>query len=400
MSSPVSDHDRLTMMQICLEQGLTQPAVFELVVHALPPESNFLVAAGLEQALDFLKNLSFSETECTWLRDRGGFSPQMLDHARTLRFDGDIDAIPEGTIFFAEEPILRLTAPWPMAQLVECRLLNLIHFETVVASRAARLVMAARGRTLLDFGLRSAHGSEAEMLAARAAYLAGFEGTATVDAARRFGIPVFSTLSLGSGAIDPASLVSLASALPERSALLADTGNVATQPRNLVEGAQALNRAGLKLAGVQIEGLDLANRARAVRTLLDAAGFAQMPICASVDLDETSVEALTSDAAPIDEFGLREWLTNEDDAMRIDACYVMRQVASPDASHPVIDAARTGFEWMGPQEGPVEHAALLRPFMRNGQRVGRPQTLLGSREYHARQIARYLNPFAPFNSQR
>jgi nicotinate phosphoribosyltransferase len=308
----------------------------------------------------------------------------MLDYARTLRFDGDVDALPEGSIVFVEEPILRVTAPWPMARLVECRLLSLIHFETVVASRAARLVRAAQGRPLLDFDLRSAHGSEAGMLAARAAYLAGFDGTATVDAARRFGIPAFSTLSLESGATDLASLVSLVSALPERSALLADAGDAAHEARTLVDSAQALTRAGFALAGVQIDGLDLANRARAVRALLDEAGLARMSICAGVDLEDTAIEALAADAAPIDEFGLRGWLSNEGDATRIDACYVERPFPSSDSARPdIVDRARHVLRGLGAEE----HDPLLRPCMRNGQRVGVPQTLHAAREYHARQIA-------------
>jgi nicotinate phosphoribosyltransferase len=399
MSALVTDHDRLTMMQICLEQGLTQPAVFELVVRTLPPRRNFLVAAGLEQALQFLKSLSFSEAEFTWLRDQGGFSAQMLDYARTMRFEGDVDAMPEGTVFFADEPILRVTAPLPMAQLVESRLLNLVHFETVIASSAARLVLAARGRPLLDLGLRRSHGGEAALLAARAAYLAGFEGTATADAARRFGIPVFSTLSVGSGDFNPGTLISLARARADRSTLLADHGDASTRLVELVESAVAMHRAGFKLAGVQIEGCDLPARAAALRALLDAAGLSDLSICASGDLDEADVEALISDKAPIDQLGLRGWLPNEGSATRVDALYAMRHYPMSDAPEAAAWSGarnvlrrlgadgRIEADLIGPETESGEREGLLQPCMRAGKRVGRPLTLDQSRAYHATQIA-------------
>ena len=387
------------MMQICLEQGLTQPAVFELVVRTLPPQRNFLVAAGLEQALQFLKSLSFSEAEFRWLRDQGDFSSQMLDYARTLRFEGDVDAMPEGTVFFADEPILRVTAPLPMAQLVESRLLNLVHFETVIASSAARWVIAARGRPLLDFGVQRAHGGEAALLAARAAYLAGFSGTSTADAARRFGIPVFSTLSLGFGDLDLATLVTLARARPEHTTLLVDPGSASMRLEELVESAAALQRAGIELAGVQIEGVDLSMRARALRDLLDAAGLTHLSICASGDVDEIAVEALVAEAAPIDSFGLCAWLPNEGGATRVDAFYVMRHGPSIESPGPLAWGGarnvlrqfgadgRIEFDVIGPQSEPCERDALLQPCMRSGRRVGRPLTLQESRAYHASQMA-------------
>ena len=195
MSALLTDLYQLTMLQAYLDEGMAEPAVFELFVRKLPPERNFLVAAGLEQVLQFLETLSFSHGEIEWLRRQGGFSQRLLDHLKTLRFEGDVDAMPEGTVFFAEEPIIRITAPLPQAQLVESRVLNLAHFETLIASKAARVVMAAQGRKLVDFGMRRAHGAEAAMLAARAAYLAGFDGTATAAAGRAYGIPVFGTMA-------------------------------------------------------------------------------------------------------------------------------------------------------------------------------------------------------------
>src|SRR3954462_341309 len=195
-TSPLlTDLYQLNMMQGYLDHGDTKTAVFEFFMRKLPARRGFLMAAGLEQALDFLENLRFSPTDIDWLAQTGRFGKALLDKLAGLRFPGDVDAMPEGTMFFPDEPILRVTAPLPQAQLAETRLINLLHFQTVIASKAARMVLAAPGRQLVDFGLRRAHSAEAGLLAARASYLAGFAGTATVLANRAFGIPVFGTMA-------------------------------------------------------------------------------------------------------------------------------------------------------------------------------------------------------------
>ena len=176
----LTDLYQLNMIQAYLDDGVTQTAVFEFFVRTLPRRRGFLLAAGLEQALDYLENLRFSAEDIAWLKSTGRFKPNMLDYLATFRFSGDVHAMPEGTAFFANEPILRVTAPLPEAQFVETRLINILHFQTLVAAKAARCVLAAPGKLLVDFGLRRAHGAEAGLMAARASYLAGFAGTATV----------------------------------------------------------------------------------------------------------------------------------------------------------------------------------------------------------------------------
>jgi nicotinate phosphoribosyltransferase len=183
-----TDLYELAMMQAYLEAGNTKTAVLEFFVRKLPVGRNFLMAAGLAQALDYLENLSAPPEPLDWLRRSGRFGADFIDHLATLRFAGDVHAMPEGTVFFPEEPILRVTAPPPEAQFIETRLTNLLHLETVIASKAARMVLAAERRQLVDFGLRRAHGSEAGLLAARASYIAGFSGSATVLAGQRFGL--------------------------------------------------------------------------------------------------------------------------------------------------------------------------------------------------------------------
>jgi nicotinate phosphoribosyltransferase len=196
MTTPLlTDLYQLNMIQAYVEGGVTGTAVFEFFARKLPPRRGFLVAAGLEQALEFLEGLRFAPEEIDWLARSGRFGQGLLDHLGGLRFTGDVHAMPEGTVFFADEPILRVTAPLPEAQLVETRLINLLHFQSLIAAKAARLVLAAPGKRLVDFGLRRAHGAEAGLLAARASYLAGFAGSATLLAEKDFGIPAVGTMA-------------------------------------------------------------------------------------------------------------------------------------------------------------------------------------------------------------
>ena len=194
-SALLTDMYQLTMLQGYYEQGMEEVAVFEFFVRKLPKNRGYLVAAGLEQVLTYLEQLRFTPDEIEWLAGTGHFKPAVLDRLATLRFTGDVHAMPEGTVFFPNEPILRITAPLPEAQLIESRLINLLHFQTLIASKAARSVLIAEDKLLVDFGMRRAHGSEAALLAARASYLAGFDGTATVAAGRSFGVPVYGTMA-------------------------------------------------------------------------------------------------------------------------------------------------------------------------------------------------------------
>ena len=191
----VTDFYELTMLQAYLEQGMRGTAVFEFFVRELPAHRNFLMAAGLEQVVEYLKSVGFTDEERAWLASTGRFTPGFVEALADLRFTGDVDAMPEGTIFFPDEPILRIVGPMPEAQFVESRVMNLLHYQTMVASKAARCVIAARGRGLVDFGFRRAHGADAGLLSARASWLAGFSGTATTEAGRAFDIPVHGTMA-------------------------------------------------------------------------------------------------------------------------------------------------------------------------------------------------------------
>src|ERR1700692_1093575 len=177
-SALLTDLYQINMMQAYLDHGTTETAVFELFGRNLPARRGFLVAAGLEQALRYLETLQFSGAEIEWLKSTGRFGANLLDYLAAVRFTGDVHAMPEGTVFFDNEPILRVTAPLPQAQLVESRLINILHYQTLVAAKAARMRLAAPDKVLVDFGLRRAHGAEAGLMAARARYITGFSRTA------------------------------------------------------------------------------------------------------------------------------------------------------------------------------------------------------------------------------
>jgi nicotinate phosphoribosyltransferase len=331
LSSPlVTDLYQLTMLQAYYEAGMTETAVFELFVRKLPPGRNFLVAAGLEQAVEFLEGLRFEDEALDWIRSCGIFKPAFAERLAGLRFTGDVHAMPEGTVFFPNEPCLRVTAPMPEAQLVESRLLNLVHFETMVASKAARSVLVAPGKLLVDFGLRRAHGAEAGLLAARAAYLAGFNGSSVAMAGPRFGIPVFGTMAhsfVQSHESETAAFLHFARAFPGSALLLVDTYDTVAAARKIVALAPELAREGITVRGVRLDSGDLGQLARDVRQVLDAAGLRSTTIFASGNLDEVQVRDLVAAGAPIDGFGIGTSLVTSSDAPSLDAVYKLQEYA-------------------------------------------------------------------------
>lgn len=326
----LTDLYELAMMQAYLEAGKTETAVFEFFVRKLPPERNFFVAAGLEQCLDFLENLQASETELDWLRTSGQFSADFIDYLSTFRFTGEVHAMPEGTVFFPDEPILRITAPMPEAQLVETRLINLLHFQTVIASKAARMVLAAPERKLVDFGLRRAHGAEAGVLAARASFLAGFDGSATVEAGERYGVPVFGTMAhsfIQAFDDESAAFEAFARARPGSVTLLIDTYDTIAGARRAVEVATRLKEEGIRLGGVRLDSGDLGALAKSVRKILDAGNFEDALIFASGGLDEIEIAKLVGAGVPIDGFGVGTSLTTSSDAPALDCAYKLQEYA-------------------------------------------------------------------------
>ena len=330
-ASPLlTDLYQLNMVEAYLADGEDRPAVFEFVVRHLPDRRGFLLAAGLEQALDFLETFSFSPDDLDWLASTGRFSRRLLDYLADLRFTGDVHAMPEGTVFFGDEPILRVTAPIGIAQLVETRLINLLHFETLIASKAARMVLAAAGKQVVDFGLRRAHGGEAGLLAARASYIAGFAGTATVEAERQFGVPTFGTMAhsfIEAHDDEATAFERFARARPERLTLLLDTYDSEAAARKVVALAPRLAASGIVVRAVRLDSGDLAALSRSVRVILDAGGLRSVAILVSGGLDEDDIASLTSGGAPIDGFGVGTSLATSIDAPALDCAYKLQEYA-------------------------------------------------------------------------
>ena len=316
-----TDLYELTMLQAYFNEGMEEEAVFDLFVRHLPPGRNFLVACGLEQVLSYLEKLIFSAESLTYLNTLKLFSAPFLDYLADFRFEGDVRAVPEGSIVFPSEPLLEVTAPMPQAQLIETYLLNQITFQTVIASKAARTVLAADGRTLVDFGSRRAHGSDAALKAARALYIAGYDSTSNVLAGQLFGLPVAGTQAhsyIEAHDSEIESFRAFLSTYPE-TVLLIDTYETATALRSIADLQS--ESGGLRLRAVRIDSGDLAGQAGQARRALDDAGLQTVNIFATGDLDEHGIDALLRAQAPIDAFGVGTAAVVSSDAPTLDSIY-------------------------------------------------------------------------------
>src|SRR5271169_681348 len=329
-SALLTDLYQLNMMQAYLDQGSTDTAVFELFFRNLPLRRGFLLAAGLEQALDYFENLRFQPAEVAWLKGTGRFRQNLLDYLAAFRFAGDVHAMPEGTVFFANEPILRVTAPLPQAQLAESRLINILHFQTLIATKAARMMLVAPGKVLVDFGMRRAHGAEAGLMAARASYATGFAGSATVLAGEEFGIPIYGTMAhsfIESFGDETEAFAAFARARPDNLVLLLDTYDTEIAARKAVALAPKLKQAGIAIRGVRLDSGDLVALSKRVRAILDAGGLRDVTIFASGGLDEDSLAAFARAGAPIDGIGIGTAMTTSSDVPAIDCVYKLQEYA-------------------------------------------------------------------------
>jgi nicotinate phosphoribosyltransferase len=399
----------LTMLQGFHDEGLSGEAAYEFHFRSLPPERAFLVAAGLDQALQYLETLRFGPEEIRYLEGTGRFSADFLRTLAELRFRGDVYAMPEGTVCFANEPVLRIVAPVAQAQLVETRLINLLHFQTLIASKAARCVLAAPGKLLVDFGLRRAHGGEAGLLAARASFLAGFAGTATVLAEQAFGIPLFGTMAhsyVQAHQHEERAFEAFARSQPDNAILLIDTYDTEAAARKVAELAPRLRRDGIEIRGVRLDSGDLAAHARKVRAILDTAGLRDIRIFASGNLDEHALHELLAQGAPIDGFGVGTRLTTSADVPYLDCAYKMVEYAR----QPRRKRSEGKASWPGRKQvfrvyedssGGCMRADTVsvegdtqpgEPLLMYGLRLARPEPLSVSRERALGQLERLPAP--------
>ena len=324
----LTDLYQLTMAQAYLVEGMLEPAVFELFVRQLPAERNYLVACGLDDVLDYLENLQYSADDLDYLASLGRFRPEFLEYLASLRFTGEVRAMPEGTVFFAGEPVLEVVAPLPEAQLVETFILNQVHFQTLVASKAARVVTAAAGRSIVDFGLRRYHGADAGLKAARAAYVAGVEATSNVLAGKVYGIPVAGTMAhsyiLAHG--DELEAFRQFAAIYPDTVLLVDTYDTLEGVRRVIKLARELG-ADFKVRAIRLDSGDLATLAKEARRMLYEAGLAGVGVFASGDLDEHRVAELVAADAPVTGFGVGTRMGTSADAPFLNCAYKLVEYA-------------------------------------------------------------------------
>ena len=403
-----TDLYELTMAQAFLEAGIAdRTSTFDLSVRRLPTERGYLIAAGLEQALAYLRDFRFWPEALDYLEQCGHLKPEFVEYLGSLRFSGSVEAVPEGTVYFPPGPLLRVTAPIIEAQIIETYLLTTMTYQTMIASKAARVVEAAAGRSVIDFSPRRDHGPQAGLLAARAAYIGGCVGTSNVLANERFGIPIFGTMAHSFVMFhrdEEQAFRKFAQSYPGNPTLLIDTYDTVEGARIAARVAASLEE-GRRLAAVRIDSGDLLELSRAVREALDEGGCQDTHILASGDLDEYKIERLIADGARLDGFGVGTQLGTSGDAPSLSSTYKLVACDDEDGREiPVIklSAAKVSLpgrkqiwrrfdaegrptgDTIGMTDEKLEGEPLLRPYMRAG-RLLEPMPDLDTIRQHAQQ---------------
>ena len=397
----------LTMAASYFAHGMNEPATFELSVRRLPPGRGFLVACGLEDALAFLDGFAFNVEAVDYLRSLDTFDQAFLDALGRLRFTGDVWAVPEGETAFAKEPLLRVTAPLIEAQLVETFLLNALTFQTMIATKAARIALACGERTFVDFSGRRDHGADAALKVARASFVGGASATSNVLAGQLYGLDLSGTMAHAYVLSFPSEIEAFrayARDFPESAVLLVDTYDTIEGARRAASVANELRGEGVAIRGVRLDSGDLGALAHAVRDILDAEGCGDLRIFASSDLDEYRITELVAEGAPIDAFGVGTRLGTSADAPSLGGVYKL--VAGPQG--PVMKRSTgkvsfPGVKQVYREERDGESVAdtialagepgapgrpLLAQVMAAGERLAPPEPLATLRERRAAAVAR------------
>ena len=412
-----TDLYELTMAQAYFSQGMHAPATFGLTVRSYPPNRGYLVSAGLDDVLDYLSRLQFDDDAIGYLRSLGPFTPNFLDFLRGVRFTGSVRAIPDGRLFFADEPVLEITAPIIEAQLVETYVINQMNLQTSLATKAARCVWAAQGRGIADFASRRTHGSDAAMKMARASYIAGFASTSNVLAASHYGIPPAGTMAHSFISSFPSELDAFrayARSFPDRTVLLLDTYDTVAGAWNAVTIAKELeaaypNQETHRLTAVRLDSGDYAELSRQVRLVLDSEGLDYVKVLVSGGLDEYELDSLLQDGAPIDLFGVGTKAGVSADAPWSDmvykvVCFDGRPVMKLSEGKMSLPGAKQIFrrrdddgslsgDIIGLQEesGPVNAETLLQEAMVDGVRIAPSNTATQLRDSFRDEFA-FLSP--------
>lgn len=398
-----TDLYELTMASSYLRRGMVAPATFSLFARRLPRDRGFLVAAGLDAALQLLEQYRFDTEDLAWL-EAHGFDSVTLQALADLRFTGDVWAVPEGRIVLADEPLVEITAPLPVAQLVETLVLNQLTFATALATKATRCRIAAEGRaTLVDFSLRRTHGIEAGLAAARATAIAGFAGTSNVDAARRLGVPAVGTMAHSYVQAFPderSAFIAFAEDFGDRTTFLVDTYDTLAGVQAAIDVAEELGFGGERLA-VRLDSGDLLALSKATRQLLDDSGHDGATIVASGSLDEYGVQRLLDQGAPIDVFGVGTRVGVSADAPSLDTAYKLVEYDG----HGVVKLSQGKETLPGPKQvyrfdggddllatrdepPPPDGHPLLVPVMRGGVRTADPEPVAAAADRLTGDLAR------------
>jgi len=403
-----TDLYELKMLQAYRRERMAGIAVFDLFVRRLPPGRGFLLAAGIEDALDYLEQLRFRREELDYLAGLGDFRPEFVASLAAFGFTGTVRAVAEGTPVFPHQPLLEVIAPIAEAQLVETWLLNQVSFQTLAASKGARAVLAARGKPVIDFGARRAQGSDAALKAPRAFHLAGFHSTSNLLAGQRYGIPVTGTMAhsyIEAHDDELAALREFAALYPDTT-LLVDTYDTEAGVRRVIELARELGPA-FRVGAIRLDSGDLAALARRARELLDGAGLQRVKIVASGGLDEYAIAALAAGGAPIDSYAVGTGVITSDDAPALDSAYKLVEYAgtgrmklSPrKATLPgrkqVFRSFAAGIacgDVIALHDEMLPGEPLLREVMRDGRRLQAREPLSAQRERAARELARLPPP--------
>ena len=402
----LTDLYQLTMAQAYFREQRLETATFSLFIRSYPPNRGYFVAAGLHDVLDYLQALSFDTEAVEYLASQNLFSDDFLNYLGDVKFTGDVWAIPEGRIFFADEPVLEITAPIIEAQLVETFVINQIHLQSLIATKASRCVHSAAGRPLADFALRRTHGTDAGMKVARASYLAGFAGTSNVKAGQHYAIPLVGTMAhsfVMSFEREIDAFRAYVASFPNNAILLIDTYDTLSGAKNAVQVAKEMLGRRQKLIGVRIDSGDLAAQARAVRGVFDAAGLREVKIIGSGGLDEFDLAEFSAANVPFDSYGVGTKMGMSADAPWTDMSYKLveydnRPVLKRSTGKVSCPGRKQVFRWRDGAGQFVRDAiaqrnenlggeVLLKEFMHEGKTHGLYPSLLESRKVFATDFA-------------
>jgi nicotinate phosphoribosyltransferase len=404
-----TDLYQLTMAQSYFQQQQNRLATFSLFIRKYPPSYTYFVAAGLATVVEYLAQVRFPAAALTYLRSTGRFSDAFLAYLAQWRFQGDVLALPEGRLCFVNEPFVEVTAPILDAQLVESFIVNAIHLQTLIATKAARCVQAARGRSLVDFALRRTHGTDAAMKVARASYLAGFDATSNVLAGKQYGIPIAGTMAHSYVTCFPEEIAAFrayATTYPAQTILLIDTYDTLSGARRAAVVGQEMARQGHRLLGVRLDSGDMTALSKAVRAILDAAGLPEVRIVASGGFDEYAIAQAVQEGACIDVFGVGTKMGVAADAPYFDMAYKLVKYNGRPIMKLSTDKATLVDDkqvWRRMVDGtyvedvitlrhetavPPDAEALLQPVMQAGRLVAPLPSLAQARARHAEEMAR------------